>query len=221
MAKTKKTTMEMPEYSGCLTELVPTLDKELQPYLVEIKTLTKALKPEYVHINAVTQGMQLMADCPTGKRVFRDRGWNLFVYARTWDEVEAIVNADLDQARKRVVKVAAAEKKDEQTRSTLNPAFLKAWTDLAAELVCPVDKHDIEDMHTDVEYEMTVLDAVLSELEEIEHPAKPKKLTRRELTLLVQDALGVMKFGWYRGDLRGNLNRRIKESSAADGMSFE
>ncbi len=99
MLKKIKTTMEMPEYSGCLTELAPTLDKELQPYLVEIKTLTQALKPEYVHINATTQGMQLMANCPVGKQVFRDRDWNLFVYARTRDEVEAVMNADLDQAR--------------------------------------------------------------------------------------------------------------------------
>lgn len=226
MAKkiTVKATMEMPEYSRCLTELAPTLDKKLQGFLREVKTLAYSSLPDskYTLDHVAMQGMWLMCNCPVGKRVFRDRDWHLFVYAKTEDEVAALVSADLEQAKKQAAKAAAAEQRDEKIRSGFDADFLKAWKDRVSsdEFKCPVGKHEIEDMHTDAEYEMTILDAVLSELEEIEHPAKPKKLTRQQVTLLVRDALPAMKFGWYRGDLIGRLDRRIKESSAAEGMQF-
>ena len=212
---------EIAVYSVSLVELAKTLDKKLVSLMKELKVLS--FLPECTHQYAAMQGMWLISNCPPDKQIFRDRDWNLFVYAKDEPEVAAILSRDLKQAEKQAEKIAAAEKKDEKIRSGFDPAFLKAWMDRVSsdEFECPVHKHDIEDMHTDGEYEMTILDAVLGELEEIEHPSKPKKLSRQQVTLLVQDALGVMKFGWYRGDLTGRLSRRIKESSASDGMSFE
>lgn len=114
----------------------------------------------------------------------------------------------------------APTKKELAALAKLDPAMLDAWREFCKDderteeaRDYGLNKHAIEDMHTDAEYEQAVVDFVLSKWEDWEHPAKPEANPDYETACaVVREALTTLPFGWYRGNLHGQIRLRVKSS---------
>ena len=114
----------------------------------------------------------------------------------------------------------APTKKELAALAKLDPAMLEAWAAYCKDSERSVEareyglsKHDIEDMHTDAEYETGVVDFVLSKWENWKHDAKPKEdLDYETACAIVRHGLETLPFGWYRGDLHSRVRLRVKAS---------
>jgi hypothetical protein len=77
------------------------------------------------------------------------------------------------------------------------------------------DKHEIEEMRTNVEYEVRVVECVLAAYDDWEQEGKPafKSLSLEDKITVVQEGLETCQYGSYRGDLPGleSVTRALAE----------